>query len=88
MKPLHFRWKCADEIENQGRLKPSLKFFAGRGHHQIIATYYDRGSNWQNVVNDWLDAAEGVPNVDGIMYTTCSNNYEHLEEFMQLVMSR
>lgn len=59
-----------------------------RGHHQVIAAYYDRGTNWKSVVNDWLDAGEGVPNVDGIMYTTWSNNYEHLEEFMQLVNAR
>lgn len=72
---------------NQGNRKPSLKFFAGRGHRQIIATYYDRGE-WQKVVNDWLDAAEGVPNVDGIMYTTWSNNYDDLEEFMTLVRQR
>jgi hypothetical protein len=70
---------------NQRFRKPSLKFFAGRGHRQIIATYYDRGDNWKNVVNDWLDAADGLPNVDGIMYTTWTNNYDDLEEFIQLV---
>lgn len=70
---------------NQRFRKPSLKFFAGRGHRQIIATYYDRGANWKNVVHDWLDAAEGIPNVDGIMYTTWTNNYDDLEEFIQLV---
>jgi hypothetical protein len=70
---------------NQGQRRPSLKFFAGRGHRQIIATYYDRGDNWKNVVNAWLAAAEGIPNVDGIMYTTWSNNYDDLEEFIQLV---
>jgi hypothetical protein len=69
---------------NQGRRKPSLHFFAGRGHRQIIATYYDR-SHWQQVVRDWLAAAEGVPNVEGIMYTTWSNDYRHLEEFIRIV---
>ncbi len=73
---------------NQSRSEPSLKFFAGRGHRQIIATYYDRGANWKNVVNAWLDAAKDIPDVDGIMYTTWSNNYDDLEEFLQLVNSR
>lgn len=72
---------------NQRSRKPSLKFFAGRGHRQIIATYYDRG-DWKKVTNDWLDAAEGIPNVDGIMYTTWSNSYDDLEEFITLVRSR
>ena len=73
---------------NQGNRRPSLKFFADRGHRQIIATYYDRGNNWKSVVTDWLDAAQNIPNVDGIMYTTWSNNYDDLEEFMTLVRSR
>jgi hypothetical protein len=68
---------------NQGHQKPSLDFFAGRGHRQIIATYYDR-HNWQQVVRSWLTAADGVPNIEGIMYTTWSNDYRHLEEFLQL----
>ncbi|MBI1314628.1 hypothetical protein GC176_25325 [bacterium] len=69
---------------NQGRSRQSLKFFASRGHRQVIATYYDRG-NWQQIVADWLAAAEDVPGIDGIMYTTWSNNYRHLEDFIQYV---
>jgi hypothetical protein len=69
---------------NRGRKKPSLKFFSERGHRQILATYYDSG-NWQQGVQSWLTAAEGVPGIDGIMYTTWSNDYRHLEEFMQIV---
>ena len=69
---------------NRGHKKPSLKFFSDRGHRQMIATYYD-SSNWQRGVRNWLTAAEGVPGVDGIMYTTWSNDYRHLEEFMQIV---
>ncbi|MCA9052241.1 MAG: hypothetical protein KDA75_00315 [Planctomycetaceae bacterium] len=69
---------------NHGRAKESLAFFADRGHRQLLATYYDR-RNWHNFVRRGLEAAEGVPHVDGIIYTTWSNDYQHLEEFMQLV---
>ena len=69
---------------NRGRMVPSLKFFSERGHRQILATYYDAG-NWKQGTQKWLTAAEGVPGIDGIMYTTWSNDYRHLEEFMQIV---
>ena len=61
----------------------SLKFFAERGHGQIIAGYYD--ANPERVA-DWLNAAKGVPgSVRGVMYTTWKNNYSDLEKFSQVV---
>src|SRR6185295_19991824 len=69
---------------NHGRAKQSLEFFAGRGHRQFLATYYDR-PNWQKFVRDGLEAGKDIPNVDGIMYATWSNDYRHLEEFMTLL---
>jgi hypothetical protein len=36
----------------------SLKFFADRGHRQVIAGYYD--ANPEHVLN-WLRAAKGAP---------------------------
>lgn len=68
---------------NQGQRDESLKWFAGRGHRQVIATYYDR-SNWETVLTDWLDAAEGIEGVEGLMYTTWGNDYRHLEDFLEL----
>lgn len=69
---------------NHGRSRPSMQFFSGRGHRQVIATYYDRW-NWQQVTKNWLNAADDLPNMAGIMYTTWSNKYDHLEEFNQLI---
>lgn len=68
---------------NQRHSQASLEFFANKGHRQFIATYYDRG-NWQNVTRNWLKAAERIPNINGIIYTTWSNKYDDLEEFIQL----
>ena len=48
--------------------KASLDQFAGEGHKQVVALYYDNlasVTNWANVMN----AAPNVP-VDGVMYTT------------------
>lgn len=67
---------------NFGQRDKSLRFFAGRGHRQIIAGYYD--SDVQDV-KKWLASAKGVPGITGIMYTTWEHNYDALEEFARLV---
>jgi hypothetical protein len=64
---------------NSGHAKESLAFFAGRGHRQIIAGYYD-----ENAVENrrrWQQAAEGINGVEGFMYTTWQQNYGQLEAF-------
>lgn len=58
----------------------SLKFFADRGHSQLIAGYYDHNPNQ---IKQWLQAAEGLPKIEGVMYTTWRNNYADLESFAQ-----
>jgi hypothetical protein len=61
----------------------SLKFFADRGHRQVIAGYYDSDPA---KVADWLTAAKAVPgSVTGVMYTTWENNYRDLEKFSQFI---
>jgi hypothetical protein len=59
----------------------SLKFFADRGHRQVIAGYYD--SNPAGV-KDWLKAAAPYEGVEAVMYTTWQNNYRDLETFFKL----
>jgi hypothetical protein len=68
---------------NFGKRNESLKFFADRGHRQVIAGYYD-GPVEQ--VKQWLEAAGKVQGVVGVMYTTWQNKYEDLERFAQLVL--
>jgi hypothetical protein len=61
---------------NGGQAEKSLKFFAERGHGQVIAGYYDAGvSNFDK----WLAAAKGTPKVVGFMYTTWQHKYDDLE---------
>src|SRR6266850_6693122 len=66
------------------RRTESLKFFADRGHRQVIAGYYDHKPEQ---LKDWLQAAEGVSGVVGVMYTTWEHNYSNLETFGQLLAS-
>jgi hypothetical protein len=60
----------------------SLKFFADRGHHQIIAGYYDHKPEQ---IADWLSTAQGLPNIDGVMYTTWRHDFQNIERFAQVV---
>jgi len=62
--------------------KESLKFFADRGHRQIIAGYYDAKPE---KVLDWLQAARPYPGVVGVMYTTWQHKFGDMETFARLV---
>jgi hypothetical protein len=56
----------------------SLGWFAGRGHRQMIAGYYDAAPER---VREWLAAAAPFPGVEGVMYTTWEQKYADLERF-------
>lgn len=64
------------------RAQMALRFFARRGHRQVIAGYYDGGPAQ---VRGWLAASRGVPGIEGIMYTTWQGNYGDLEAFAREV---
>ena len=60
----------------------SLKFFAERGHKQVIAGYYDAPPQQ---VTKWLDAAKPYPGVVGVMYTTWQGKFSDLEKFSEII---
>ncbi len=59
----------------------NLPWFAGRGHKQLLAGYYDRQ---QFVIAQWLADARrlGAP-LAGAMYTTWQNRYDDLEAWAE-----
>jgi len=65
----------------------NMKFFAERGHHQVLCGYYDGTSTAKMKTNigNWMKVSEGVPNVLGFMYTTWRNDYKNLKEYFALV---
>ncbi|MDB5297340.1 MAG: putative glycosyl hydrolase [Phycisphaerales bacterium] len=69
---------------NYGKRDESLKFFADRGHRQVIAGYYDGGQHTAR----WLASAARVPGVVGVMYTTWRNDYSKMEGFAREVRGR
>jgi hypothetical protein len=64
---------------NSGKARESLDFFAGRGHRQILAGYYDADD--MSGFTNWDTAARGVKGVDGFMYTTWANKYQMLDRY-------
>jgi hypothetical protein len=66
---------------NFGERDKSLKFFADRGHRQIIAGYYD---NDLSEMRQWLASAKDTKGVIGCMYTTWRNDYDQIEAFAKL----
>ena len=58
--------------------RETAEWFALLGNSQILAGYYD-GS--PRMIYKWLGDLEGIPNINGVMYTTWQDNYNHLEEF-------
>lgn len=62
--------------------RPGLEFFGQRNLKQMIAAYHDR-----DVVADhkmWTEAARGVPDIIGVMYTTGRSDYRNLEKFAEI----
>ncbi|HEX8916367.1 MAG TPA: hypothetical protein VF796_28710 [Humisphaera sp.] len=69
---------------NNGKRDQSLKFFADRGHQQVIAGYYDVAPDRVAAhTKAWLDSAAKVTGVVGIMYTTWNNDYSQMEKFAE-----
>jgi len=70
---------------NSGKAKQSLQHFGARGHGQVVAGYYDAPPER---IQAWLKAGEGVPGIQGAMYTTWRNDYSNLEKFAELTWGR
>jgi hypothetical protein len=66
---------------NFAKRDQSLKFFADRGHPQVIAGYYDHKPEQ---IKDWLASAGKVQGVRGVMYTTWKSDYSKIEQFAKL----
>jgi len=56
-----------------------LKWFADRGHEQVIAGYYD--GDPKESVDAWMTASKGIPRITGIMYCTWHDNYKDMATF-------
>lgn len=65
---------------NFGTRAETLKFFANRGHKQLIAGYYDAKPE---LIRDWLAAGRNLHSVNGVMFTTWKGKFTDLEKFIE-----
>jgi len=65
----------------------SVKYFADRGHAQVLCGYYDKRNTagLKTNIHMWEAFSAGVPNVRGHMYTTWGRRYQFLKEYYQLL---
>jgi hypothetical protein len=66
--------------------RAGLRFFADRGHRQMVAAYYDGDVEADH--RTWSAAMAGVPGIVGVMYTTWENDYSRLEDFARVWWAR
>jgi hypothetical protein len=64
---------------NGEKAAESVKWFADRGHKQVLAGYYDGDEQYEVV--PWGRAARDVGGVTGFMYTTWHRRFDKLEAF-------
>ncbi len=66
-----------------------LKFFADRGHEQILCGYYDGRTTDQmkQNIHKWMTVLPGVPGVRGWMFTTWTRRYPFMKEYFELLDS-
>lgn len=60
----------------------NAEFFAGRGHEQVLAGYYD-GDEDGSAIAQWLANVKGVDGVTGAMYTTWQDKYGAMEAWAE-----
>ncbi len=83
--PWYGSWKGLDKDvvivnwnSDPGKRVASLRHFAGLGHRQILAGYYDGPVA---AIRGWLRDGEQVQGIVGAMYTTWQHQYRDLEGF-------
>ena len=86
--PWYGSWEGLDKdviilnwMSDAAHRKDSMKFFADRGHKQVLAGFYDAPS--ENMA-PWLKEASQVPGMVGVMYTTWANNFGELEKYLKI----
>jgi hypothetical protein len=79
-------WNGGDDAE---RRRGSLRFFAERGHRQVLCGYYDvpHEKVGPNIVRWLRDAREVDAKVDGVMYCTFGNNWQETETFIRAALT-
>jgi hypothetical protein len=73
---------------NGGAREKSTRFFAERGHRQVVSMNFDCGPDKApRVLNEYLRILDATAGIEGMMYTTWTRRYDDLEMFAEMVNS-
>jgi len=64
-----------------------MRFFADRGHRQILSADFDSVKDPAGFLQSWLESMDAVSGVQGIMYTTWTGRYDYLSAFGRTLKS-
>lgn len=64
--------------------RDSAEFFSRRGHRQILAGYYDTAPE-DFGDRQWLADLQGIPGIEGVLYTQWGSGYDNLEAWARHV---
>jgi hypothetical protein len=67
----------------------NIKFFADRGHSQVLCGYYDgvTTEKMKENIAVWMKVSTGAPHILGLMYTTWEKNYKNMNEYFRILDS-
>ncbi len=66
----------------------SMRFFADRGHRQIVSACFDSIPAPDRRLEGWLQTMNATPGVLGIVYVTWNGKYEYLPTFGRVVAAQ
>jgi hypothetical protein len=69
---------------NPEKRRASAQFFSDRGHRQMLAGYYDASPS-EFGDRQWLADLEGIPGIEGVLYTQWGSGYDNLEVWAEHV---
>lgn len=68
-------WQMGPQTRRQ-----TMEHFARLGHPQILAGFYDSSPA---MITGWLKDSDGIPGINGIMYTTWRADFSQTAEFLK-----
>jgi len=65
----------------------NVKFFAGRGHSQVLCCFADKvdTEGLKKRIQGWFDASAGSPDILGFMYVTYATDWSKMKEMFDLI---
>lgn len=67
--------------------RENIRFFADRGHPQVLCGFYDQRTTdkMKQNIHKWMTVSKGAPGIRGFMFTTWGRRYQYMKEYFRLL---